>query len=554
MEDMNEETGKKSAELPDAEEDRDSEHPDVLACRKSFETYYEKQIGHTFRVSVEDGDDAGEWVTFLEYLRKPLPVTFRTNRMKSYRGIVEKCMSEGRPILKAVGAIQRAWCANSWELPCDRRVLRERGTPALNDMHKWMRKNERLGAISRQEIVSMIPVLFLDVLPHHVCLDMCAAPGSKTTQLLEIVRSRDTIEHSRRRGIGDAASPAIGMVVANDFNTRRAAILAHRCRKRVDTCDRLMVVNHKAQMLPWFTEARHDGDERYPAGRFDRIVCDVPCTGDGAIRKVTELWRYWQPHLGIELHSLQLQIAMRAAALLRVGGLMAYSTCSLNPIENEAVVAALLRQTGGALELVDSSGVVPEFKRRPGLTTWHVMDDKLDPYSSYEQTQRRSRRVPKRIRNRFRRSMFPPPTPVPTLRRCMRLYPHLQNTGGFFIAILRKTKPIPGPRVTMSRKRPRSCVIDDSAPKKKEKTSASKTFFRVPKLVGTSAATSAGLDGEAFWSFAGDCLFSRSSAYRRMYYVAKPLQDLCIDGPASRKLRPVFSGVLLLEKRKRKTV
>lgn len=56
-------------------------------------------------------------------------------------------------------------------------------------------------------------------------------------------------------------------------------------------------------------------------------------------------------------------------ALLRVGGVMAYSTCSFNPIEDEAVVASLLRRARGAVELVDASALLPELERAPGIST-----------------------------------------------------------------------------------------------------------------------------------------------------------------------------------------
>ena len=72
------------------------------------------------------------------------------------------------------------------------------------------------------------------------------------------------------------------------------------------------------------------------------------------------------------MHPLQLQIALRGAALLRVGGLLCYSTCSLSPGEDESVVAELLRRCGGALELVDVSTMLPELQRRPGLHAWQV--------------------------------------------------------------------------------------------------------------------------------------------------------------------------------------
>eukprot|EP00961_Rhodomonas_salina_P277728 3753065-Rhodomonas_salina.1 len=52
-------------------------------------------------------------------------------------------------------------------------------------------------------------------------------------------------------------------------------------------------------------------------GIFDRIICDVPCSGDGTFRKYRDKWGHWQAHQGRQLHSLQLQIALRAIALLK---------------------------------------------------------------------------------------------------------------------------------------------------------------------------------------------------------------------------------------------
>ena len=60
------------------------------------------------------------------------------------------------------------------------------------------------------------------------------------------------------------------------------------------------------------------------SGCFDRIICDVPCSGDGTTRKNPSVWHKWSAEFGLRLHPLQLQIAMRGAALLRVGGMMAY--------------------------------------------------------------------------------------------------------------------------------------------------------------------------------------------------------------------------------------
>ena len=61
--------------------------------------------------------------------------------------------------------------------------------PELNDFHRFLMFETDVGNISRQEAVSMIPVLFMDIQPHHYVLDMCAAPGSKTTQILEALHA-----------------------------------------------------------------------------------------------------------------------------------------------------------------------------------------------------------------------------------------------------------------------------------------------------------------------------------------------------------------------------
>lgn len=95
-------------------------------------------------------------------------------------------------------------------------------------------------------------------------------------------------------------------------------------------------------------------------------------SSDGTFRKNLELWANWDPQKSLHLHKLQQNIARRCIRLLKVGGLMVYSTCSLNPIEDEAVVAHMLRVFKGSLELVDVSDKLPELKRTPGVSTWKV--------------------------------------------------------------------------------------------------------------------------------------------------------------------------------------
>ncbi|XP_059643383.1 multisite-specific tRNA:(cytosine-C(5))-methyltransferase trm4a-like isoform X2 [Cornus florida] len=76
--------------------------------------------------------------------------------------------------------------------------------------------------------------------------------------------------------------------------------------------------------------------------------------------------------MGNGLHGLQVQIAMWGMALLKVGGRMVYSTCSMNPVENEAVVAEILRRCRGSVELLDVSSELPQLVCRPGLKKWKV--------------------------------------------------------------------------------------------------------------------------------------------------------------------------------------
>lgn len=70
--------------------------------------------------------------------------------------------------------------------------------------------------------------------------------------------------------------------------------------------------------------------------------------------------------------SLQYRILHRGVELLKIGGKIIYSTCSFNPVENEAVVATMLKEANGALELVDVSNLLPLLRRRPGVSDWNV--------------------------------------------------------------------------------------------------------------------------------------------------------------------------------------
>ncbi|EKX41667.1 hypothetical protein GUITHDRAFT_55503, partial [Guillardia theta CCMP2712] len=304
------------------------------------------------------------------------------------------------------------WCGG-WQLPMDDRALRLR---AANDdvgaLREWLLAACKSGVVTRQEIASMIPVAVLDVRREHAILDLCASPGSKTSQAIDMMFS------GKSSSLADA-----GFVVANELCEKRAYILAKRCSELSSASSCVLVTSHRAQIFP---SSVNDG-----TGEFDRIICDVPCSGDGTFRKYRDKWRHWHHFQGRQLHSLQLQIALRSIALLKVGGLVSYSTCSLNPMEDESVVAALLERCGGAVELVPCRHHLGDFVTARGMRSWKVLDDDCCEIPSYEAARERLGAGGKR----YRRTMWPQGERA-DLEHCLRLYPHLNDTGGFFVALL----------------------------------------------------------------------------------------------------------------------
>jgi 16S rRNA C967 or C1407 C5-methylase (RsmB/RsmF family) len=388
----------------------------------------------------------GEWAAFMASWVAPLPVTFRVNPLAPDAGSAASTLRThpqwSVPFHVGDGRVlspprEFSWLPGAWQLGYGKQDLR-RNAP-LKAFHEWLITLTAAGTVSRQEAVSMVPPLLLDVQPGHHVLDMCAAPGSKTAQLLEALHAGEVA--------APGAPPAGGMVVANDSDSKRAYMLTHQCQRIGSPA--LVVSCHDAQLFPNLNPRRvgGGGEARSRGGCFDRVLADVPCSGDGTARKNKDVLPKWSPAVGLSLHPLQVQITMRGLSLLRVGGLLAYSTCSLNPIEDEAVVAELLRRCGGAVELVDVADKLPGLARSAGLSTWTVMDKDMHAYgvwadvgapNRFGHTSKASRRV--------LRSMFPPPPHVAAglhLERALRILPHANDTGGFFICLLRKTAELP---------------------------------------------------------------------------------------------------------------
>jgi len=358
-----------------------------------------------------------EWHDMISAMRQPLPSVFRVVATKpEYPHFVSRLREGGLPGVEPVEWFPggRAWrvtvgpSGSRWDIKDNK------------ELHQFIDDESRLnGNIYRQELVSMVPVLCLDVAPSHTVLDMCASPGSKTHQVLEDM-------HSKVKG-----EVPEGVVVANELDTERCSNLLGNIRPMHSP--NLIVTRYDGQTFPDIMWTDESGS-RTPV-RYERIVCDVPCSGDGTIRKNLNIWESWNPVKGNHRHHLQYNIARRGLELLEVGGLMAYSSCSINQIENECVLARLLQEGEGNLELVDQTGKFPGLRWAPGLSSWRVFDDNMNEYASYES-------VPEKFKSQICSQMFPPPSSKVKdlhLERSMRFLPHHNNDGGFFVAIIRKT-------------------------------------------------------------------------------------------------------------------
>jgi tRNA (cytosine34-C5)-methyltransferase len=365
---------------------------------------------------------ADEFDTFMNILRDPLPVSFRIDPYSpGARAVLDRMQNYFFPRFKDDQKPHEiAWypvpqCG--WQIDMDRRALRR--DPVLKEFHRYLTAETNAGSISRQEQVSMLPVhFFSEFSASDRILDMCAAPGSKTAQLLELLD-----DAGRREG-----TKVSGFVVANDANLQRCFLLSHQTQRLSHLFPHLVIINEDATRLPVFNVEGPTPSSTQQL-KFDRILADVVCTGDGTFRKNPSLWRTWHAGMGNGLHVEQLRIARRGIQLLAVGGELVYSTCSLNPIEDEAVIAQLLRDFPSAIELVDCSSMLPALKRMPGVSSWTVFDKENNIVTE-----------PNEHRH-IHKSLFPPTaeeSQAMHLERSMRVLPHQQNTGGFFIAKFRK--------------------------------------------------------------------------------------------------------------------
>jgi 16S rRNA (cytosine967-C5)-methyltransferase len=159
-----------------------------------------------------------------------------------------------------------------------------------------------------QDPSTLLAVCELDPQPGETALDLCAAPGGKTAYIAQLMENR-------------------GKIVAHDTAPERLKLIEENCARLGVTC---------AEIVP--------SNVSLPTARFDRVLIDAPCSNTGVMRRRVDLrWRI-RPEELTRLQTTQLELLRKAASLLKPDGTLIYSTCSLEPEENENVVEQFLRE------------------------------------------------------------------------------------------------------------------------------------------------------------------------------------------------------------------
>ncbi|GAB6170444.1 RsmB/NOP family class I SAM-dependent RNA methyltransferase [Clostridium carnis] len=183
------------------------------------------------------------------------------------------------------------------------------------------------GKIYLQNLSSMLPPLFLDINENQTILDMCAAPGGKSLFMADLTKNNATI-------------------FANDVNEIRRQRLSYNIKKQ--GAESIIVV----------------GTDGCTIGKrlneyFDRILLDAPCSGEGTIRiKGVKSYNKWNEKRIKSYVRIQKKLIDSAYNALKPNGIMVYSTCTLNPFENEEVVEYILDKYKN-LQIEDISLTLP---------------------------------------------------------------------------------------------------------------------------------------------------------------------------------------------------
>ncbi|MBE5868822.1 MAG: NOL1/NOP2/sun family putative RNA methylase [Lachnospiraceae bacterium] len=268
------------------------------------------------------------------------------------------------------------------------------------------------GAYYIQEPSAMAPVSFLDARPGERILDLCAAPGGKTTQIADAMGGE-------------------GILISNEIHPARAAILSENVeRMGIRGC---IVTNETPERLTTV----------FPSW-FDKILVDAPCSGEGMFRKNPEACQEWSLENVKLCATRQDQVLNQAAAMLRSGGRLVYSTCTFAPEEDEGTVSRFL-QTHPEFEIVEVEAPAGFEGGRPDWTC----------------------------------------QPAEGLEKTLRLMPHKVRGEGHYVAVLQKAGASMQDRENRIRKNKKQA--DKNSPQKeyREFFEFAKEFLQVQQWEGT---------------------------------------------------------------------
>jgi len=246
-------------------------------------------------------------------------------------------------------------------------------TPGKHPFHE-------AGVYYIQEPSAQTPATFLDARPGERVLDLCGAPGGKSTQIAAKMMGK-------------------GLLFCNEIHPQRAKILSENI-ERLGITNSIVTSENPVRLAQFFP------------GFFHRIMVDAPCSGEGMFRKNEEAYTEWSPENVKMCAERQEEILDAAADMLMPGGQMVYSTCTFAPEENEgSILHFLIRHPEFHVEEVESW---KEFSKGSWQWAKETISEPMDAESYREQ-----------------------------IEKTIRLWPHKLKGEGHFVAVLRKEGVFP---------------------------------------------------------------------------------------------------------------
>jgi 16S rRNA (cytosine967-C5)-methyltransferase len=197
-------------------------------------------------------------------------------------------------------------------------VFELKSHPPLNSLASF-----RDGWFYIQDPGTLLAVCMLGPQPGETILDFCAAPGGKTTFIAQLMNNQ-------------------GRIVAQDVSEERLKWIRENCTRLGVTCVEVLERRSPTRPVGVQASACAPNTLKRELQQFDRVLVDAPCSNTGVMRRRVDLrWRT-QPEEIERLRAAQLDLLRQAATQLKPGGILVYSTCSLEPEENSEVVKQFL--------------------------------------------------------------------------------------------------------------------------------------------------------------------------------------------------------------------